>query len=286
MIVNVINNTNTLVSIDDLGVTITASGIVDLGSTDGISLYDLADSSDLITKISNRTLTVNDGYNDLSISNAVIYITSFKHNGPTMEDGRPLVRADTRPLGTQTYFTMVGDSVDDEIGNGKVMLWDFSNNDDIYDPNTVENAPIIEGGFKAKKVDIMFNEPVYLKDGTLYFFDAPWGSHCSMYVTVPSGNYYPNPNGLIPAAMLGLSGNDMYAYASKDVFYASFVRKQHMYTNCPMGDELNAEGSQVDPVPAGWYVTGLIVTPESDNVSKGYGSFEMYRSTTSKLPGA
>lgn len=286
MIINVTNNTETLISISDLGVTINAGVTIDLGSISSVSLADISESSDLIRKISNESVTVNDGTNDLSISNAVIYVTSFKHIGPLMDDGRPLIRADTRPLGTQTYFTMAGDGNDNKLGNGKTMMWDFSNNDDIFDPNTVENPTTVASGFKAKKIDIKFREAVYLKDGTLYFFDAPWGCYGSMYITVPSGNYYPNPNGSIPATALGLSGDTMYAYATKDVFYATFVQKQHMYTSCPMGDELNAEGAQVDPVPAGWYITGLIVTPENDNISKGYGSFEMYRSTITDLPGA
>jgi hypothetical protein len=107
-----------------------------------------------------------------------------------------------------------------------------------------------------------------------------------MYVTVPSGNYYPNSGGSIPASALGLSGDQMYAYATNDVLYASYVMKHYMMGSCPMGDELNAEGSQVDPVPEGWYITGLIVAPENECSSfKGYGSFEMYREHTIILPG-
>lgn len=203
---------------------------------------------------------------------------------PTMADGRPIVRSDTRPLGTQTYFTVYGDSASG-IGDGAALAWDFSNDDDMYDPATVENGPSIPDGYKAKIIHITFNDPIYSKDGAIYFFDAPWGAHVTLYVTVPSGNYYPNNAGSIPAAALGLSGDQMYAYATHDVFYGCYVNKQRITGTCVFGDELNSEGSSVDPIPSGWYVTGLIFTTSDDTVSKGYGSFEVYRKRSVLLPG-
>jgi hypothetical protein len=119
----------------------------------------------------------------------------------------------------------------------------------------------------------------------MYFFDAPWGQYISMDIVVPAGNYYPNPAGSIPASALGLSGNLMYAYASENIPYQKYVNKHFMCGSCPMGDELNAEGAAVSPVPVGWYVRGLIITPNSDNISKGYGGLEMYRCHTMLLPG-
>lgn len=198
---------------------------------------------------------------------------------PTMSDGRPIVRADTRPLNTQTYFTMVGDTVSG-IGDGTPMCWDFSNNDDIYNPDALENGPTIASGFKAKRIDLWFNEEIYLKDGTIYFLDATFGTNLSMYITVPAGNYYPHSNGSIPASALGLPGDGKYEYAVKDVLFASYVMRHHMLGDCPMGDELNAEGAQVEGIPIGWYITGLIITNEDNNSFKGCGSLEMYRPHT------
>lgn len=197
---------------------------------------------------------------------------------PHTADGVPIVRSDSRALETETYFTMCGDSTG--IGDGKVLLWDFSNDDDLF-----EYPGWVPEGFKAKKVQIRFNCPVYLKDGTMYFFDVPWGCYISMFVSVPANNYYPNTAGDIPASALGLSGNDMYSYTTVDIPYQSYVRKHHMFGTCQMGDELNAEGAALTPVPVGWMVCGLIVTPESDNVSRGFGSLEMYRCHTMLLPG-
>lgn len=198
---------------------------------------------------------------------------------PHMEDGRPIVRSDTRPLNTSTYFTMIGD-LPNEIGGGEALQWDFSNDDNLYTGSEVPTA-----GYKAKEMKISFSCPVHIKDGTVYFFDAPWGSYVHMDIVVPTGGYYPNPAGPIPAAMLGLPGNKMYAQATEDTVYQRYLSSHFMYGDCPMGDELNAEGAAVDALPIGWYIRGLIITPESDITSKGYASLEMYRCHTAKLPG-
>ena len=199
-------------------------------------------------------------------------------SAPVMADGRPLVRADTRPIGTQTYFTCCGDD-STAIGNGVCMKWDFSNDNDEY------TGPEVPSGFKAKEILMTFKCPVYLKDGAIYFFDAPWGQFMHMDIMVPSGGYYPNPAGAIPAAALGLPGSDIYAQASGNVVYQSYVHNHYVYGSCPMGDELNAEGCAVDALPIGWMLRGLIITPTSDNTSKGYASMEMYRCHTVLLPG-
>jgi len=198
---------------------------------------------------------------------------------PHMPDGRPIVRADTRPLFTETYFTMAGDS-GTEIGAGQHLEWDFSDS-----TTNIYTGPEVPAGMKCKQVLMTFKCPVYLKDGTIYFFDTKFGSYIDMDVVVPAGNYYPNPEGTIPASALGLGGNGMYAYTSIDLSYQQYVNKHHMYGDCPMGDELNAEGCAINPVPPGWYARGLIIVPESDNSSKGFGSLEMYRCHTRLLPG-
>ena len=106
-----------------------------------------------------------------------------------------------------------------------------------------------------------------------------------MYITVPSGNFYPNSSGTYTAAMLGQSGDNMYAYASKDVFYICYVNRRYMLGDCSRGDELNTEGTSVNPIPTGWYVSGFIVTSEENSSLKGHGSLEIYRRSTVILPG-
>lgn len=262
--------------------TVAVSGTVDL--LNYFSAEEVARSDDLLVCLADEHLIITVSGDVLTPGRAIRYVSLHKHVNPLAPDGREIIRADSRPVGTQTYFTMSGDSATG-IGDGGELRWDFSNDDYMYDSNDVENGPTVASGIKAKRLDIEFHEPIHTKDGAVYFFDAPWGSYCEMFITVPAGNYYPNPAGSIPAAALGLSGTDMYAYATKDVFYGSFIQKHYMYETCAMGDDLNSEGSQVDATPTGWYITGLIFTPESDNVSKGYASLEIYRKKSVLLPG-
>ena len=218
------------------------------------------------------------GESDLLTSN----LTSVWYEAhPHMEDGRPIVRSDTRPLNTSTYFTMEGDAPG-EIGGGNALRWDFSNDDDLL-PNLPDDD--IPDGFKAKEMKISFSCPVHIKDGCIYFFDAPWGCYVQMDIIVPTGHYYPNPAGPIPAAMLGQPGNKMYAQATEDTIFQRYMSKHFIYGDCPMGDELNAEGAAVDALPIGWQIRGLIITPDTDTLSKGYASLEMYRCHAAILPG-
>lgn len=278
------NNTPNDIVLGDLcGVTVTASGSLQLD--DLFSMHEISSSDDLLSLIASSSIVVNNGSADLNSSSAIRYISLHKHVNPTSPDGKEIIRSDTRPIGTQTYFTCVGDTVDG-IGTGRDLSWDFSSNEDVYDSALIENGPTVVSGYKAKRFDVWFNDPAYLKDGAIYFENAPFSSHISMYITVPSGNFYPNASGTYTAEMLGLTGNQMYAYATNDVLYASYVMKHGMIGDCTMGDELNAEGCQIDPIPAGWYVTGVVVAPELGSDSfRGFGSLEMYRKHTVILPG-
>lgn len=195
-----------------------------------------------------------------------------------MEDGRLIVRADTRPLNTETYFTCRGDDVG--IGDGTPLRWDFSDStSDMY------YGPEVPSGYKCKKIDLTFNCPLYPKDGAVYFFDASWGCYVTMDIVVPAGNYYPNDAGSIPASALGLSGTQMYAYASSEVIYQRYVNNHFIHGDCPLGDELNAEGAAINAIPIGWILRGYVFAPESDDLCRGYASFETYRCHTVLLPG-
>jgi len=200
------------------------------------------------------------------------------NNPPTMDDGRPIIRADSRPLNTVTYFAGCGDSTG--IGDGTEIVWDFSNDDDLYTGSDVPS------GFKAKQLLVKFNCPVYLKDGKIWFYDAPWGQYISMDIAVPVNTYYPNPAGSIPASALGLSGSEMYANSGGEIVsYLAYVQKQKLYRDCLMGDPINSEGASYNPLPVGWYVRIRVFTPDSDNVSKGHGRVEVFRCHGSLLPG-
>jgi len=107
-------------------------------------------------------------------------------------DGRLRVRSDSLPIGTTTSFTSQGDSPT-EIGAGKEAFWDFSNDDDLI------AAP---AGYKRKSIMMTFVDPVFVKEGAIYYHDAVKGSYADVKVMCPEGGYYYDRQGN-PAMAIG-----------------------------------------------------------------------------------
>ena len=211
---------------------------------------------------------------------------AVESSAPVMSDGRPLVRTESRPLGTRTYFTSQGDNLTTgKFGEGKAIMWDFSTDEDLFDATQWINAPTMVSGYKAKYMNLAFNTAIYVKDGNLWHYDAPWGSFCSMYVTVPSGSYFPNSYGTIPAAALGLTTGGYYSHATKNVFYSCYVKRQRFYGSSADGMRFEAEGCQINALPSGWYITIVISTLEDDVSSKGFGRLQLFRTDDITLKG-
>ncbi|MEM3452032.1 MAG: hypothetical protein QW835_00195 [Candidatus Hadarchaeum sp.] len=264
------NNGSDPVVLDDLGgFTINGNAEVDLLTV--FRLHEIASSDSLVSAVSSGTLTVSNGAVWLDSVSAIRLILGYQHLNPISPDGKEIVRPDTRPVGTTTYFTCVGD--DQKVGDGKPLFWDFSTSDDLI--AGTEAPPghhnYIPPGFKRKRVVFHFSEPIYLKDGTIYFFNAKRGSYLDMYVVCPAGQFY-------------LSRNGAPVLASVDTPVVRYVCHHMFYGDCPMGDELNAEGAQIEPVPPNYRIWADVTVPESDNDSFGFGSLELYRSRTYLLP--
>jgi len=266
MIINVTNNTGDLISINDLGISITASGTIDIAQQK--SLSDISESNDLITKISNGTVTIGDSGGDLSIAQAIRYVA--QHNiilGPKSSwDSRPIVRADSRPVGYVTMFTMAGDTASG-IGDGKAIWWDFSNNDDI-----ITTSGVVPDGYKMKRVQISFNENLFIKEGCLYFCNAKKGSYLHFSVVCPAGNYY-----------LDREGNPVLA--EEDTIVFRYVNHHFFSGDCVMGDELNTESASDNQLQSNYEFWVEVFVPDDDNESYGYGEVEVYRQRTYFLPG-
>lgn len=195
------------------------------------------------------------------------------HNGefldeiepPTMADGRPIVRAESRPINYQTMFTMSGDDTD--MGNGQEMYWDFSNDDDL-----VTTSGLVPDGYKMKDIVINFCDNIYVKEGTIYFHDALKKSYLEFCIICPSGNYYYDRN-----------GNPQLA--TEEVMVMKYLSKHFFAGDCPMGDELNTESCNENPIPPNYEFHIHVYVPEADNSSFGYGELELYRVRSCLLPG-
>lgn len=281
------NDTGDDHTLEDLqSFSVVASGTVDL--LDYFKAEEIARSDDLLLCLAEGKLVVDNSGLDLTVGEAIRYVSLHKHINPQSPDGREIIRADSRPTDTETYFSGRGDTASG-IGDGAQMIWDFSDSNTVfytYDPTS--NGPRYDG-FDVAQIDITYTDPIYIKEGAIYFYDAPWQSFIAMLVVVPAGNYYPNPYGPIPASALGLSGVDMYAYSYSDVYYTHYTNMHHMYGSCPMGDELNSEGCSMNSMPPGWLIRVLVGAPTGEGAGdppfRGYAYLEMYRERTVVLPG-
>jgi hypothetical protein len=174
---------------------------------------------------------------------------------PITEDGKEIIMTTSRPLDTHTIFVDKGDSAT-EIGAGTDLVWDFSNDDDEIDMPS-------GSGMKRKRVEFKFLDSVWMKEGTLYFFNAPKGSYIDFYVVCPQYGYYIDNSGQLKQA-------------TEDTPVIHYGVHCHMQGSVPMGDELNTESCSVEiKVPYKFWME--ITTPDTDNESNGYVRLELYR---------
>ena len=175
---------------------------------------------------------------------------------PSDLDGRMYTRSGSRPLNKTTYFTMIGDG-DGTIGDGNTLDWDFSNSDyEIAAPS----------GYKRKRKEIHFIDDMNVKEGAVYFHGAPKGCYADFYVVCPSGQYY-------------LKNDGTPALSTGDTVIDHFLSHHFMCGDCPMGDELNTEEASME-IPSIYKYWLEVTTPDTDTVSHGYLSMEVYRART------
>ncbi len=177
---------------------------------------------------------------------------------PKDDQGKTVSRTDSRPFGYMSYFTSRGDT-DLSIGDGTEMRWDFSNDDDLISvPSGVD--------YKTKRIEFSFLDPVYIKEGALYFKNAPFGTYVNLNVICPSGQYYLNNNG-VPTL------------ATEDTVVGHFVNHHFLIDTCTMGDELNTEscGNEIPTFIKMWFE---ITVPITCTDCVGYASLELYRKRT------
>lgn len=175
------------------------------------------------------------------------------------QKGKMNVLSSSRPLGTETSFTTCGDDlVTPAIGEGDRLEWDFSNNtNDITAPS----------GFKRKRIEVGFLDPIYLKEGTIYFHNKLKGSYGEVSIVCPTGGYYYDNAGNL-------------TQATQDTIVHRYVNRHPMQGTVPMGDELNTEETQENPLPVGYKLRVEITVPDTDSTSNGVVEFESYRART------
>jgi len=175
-------------------------------------------------------------------------------------DGKLTMRAESRPLECTTCFCGQADS-DSGIGDGKILGWDFSNEDDDITPSGVD--------YKRKRVEFTFLDSVWIKEGTIYYHNTLKNSYLDLYVVCPSGNYYYTNDGTL-------------TLATEDTVTAHYMLHHPIQGTVAMGDELNTESCS-NEIPS-YYKFWLEVTvPDTDEVSNGHLEIELYRCRTEIL---
>ena len=215
--------------------------------------------------------------------------------------GRVVVKNESRPLDCLVLFQEGFDDVDTYnsyvnaatpvpiplntpiIGEGKHWSWDFSNDDDIVTEDLYGNA--LRAGRKAKAIKGNFIDDVWIKEGALYFFNAPKGCEFSIGVMCPPGVPYPNND--------AISNNWSYEEhpecykvnnTGKYLMTSHYMIKHRIQGDTPMGDEFNTEACQDNALPTYYQLWFYIETDTSDEVSNGVGQLEIYRQRSVILP--
>lgn len=173
--------------------------------------------------------------------------------------GRKATVSSSRPIGTKTTFTGRGDDPVLGIGKGTICEWDASTTGDWVDD--------VPNGTKTKTIDIKFNEDIWIKEGCIYFFNAPKGCYADLHVVAPAGSYVPD-------------GQGGFIQVPVDTTLSKYIIHHMFQGTCPMGDELNTEEAQENALNSTYLVRIFVTVPITDNVSNGFASFELYRVNT------
>jgi hypothetical protein len=153
---------------------------------------------------------------------------------------------------------MIGDGTS-TIGDGKELKWDFSNSTD----DITSGVP---SGYKRKRLEFSFIDPIYIKEGTLYWKDKLFGSYVDLYVVCKDTKYY-------------LKNDGTPAQASGDTPVAHYLNHHFVMGDNVLGDELNTEAAS-DQISTDFKFWLEITVPDTDSTSKGFAELELYRTRT------
>lgn len=272
------NYTDEDLEISDIGgVIIPANGALDIGGNEQ-RLIELASSEDLFEALiqGKEKYQVNDGLKDLSTSAGVDLIRKIQRPTEVDELGRWMVRSDSRKTGWDTVFQGAGDNITTgKIGDGTQFRFDFGAATDDTRWRTSENDTTVPDGFKRQRIDWYFSDWVYVKEGTIYFYNMPKGSYTNMWIIAP-------PNAFFTRKRLDANLNlkkIVYPVGNVEVPFVHWVVNYPMEGTASMGDELNTESAAENPAYPGIIWRAEFTIPESTNWEQAHGHFslEIYR---------
>jgi hypothetical protein len=175
----VINNNDYDITIDDLGVVITASGgSVDLLESNGQD--EIGQSDDLLTLVASGTLQVSDGETDYSLASAVRFLHgiqpefSFDSDGklntklaenPIAYDKKIIVHSSPRPLTPKTYTHYMGRG--DDLASA------------LHGESDVQFAITCSGAYAEADFYFITDGQVYMRGAAFGWENCAWGVEVS-----------------------------------------------------------------------------------------------------------
>ena len=149
MKVKLINKTNEILNLDDIGLSIQSNETIQIDT----NLINLTESRILFRYISESKITVNDFDRDLLPAEGVLFITQGFIN-PKDSDGKLFVHQTSRVPGCMTYWTGKGDDPTNikDIGHGEPMIIKHSIGDPLdqfvyLDFHTIDNKSFLHEGY-------------------------------------------------------------------------------------------------------------------------------------------
>ncbi len=146
------NNTDTIIEIRDLSVTIPPSETIH--TIEYCNDIEMAKSNDLVTKIATGTVSINDGNKDLTITEGIRHITEHTISSITDSSGKQRVHQTSRRLGLRIMWSGVGDDPNDvhDVGHGENFFMSHSigepQPESLYiDYNIVNNMTYLHEGY-------------------------------------------------------------------------------------------------------------------------------------------
>lgn len=272
------NYTEEDLEIDDLGdIIIPANGALDIGGNEQ-RLIELASSDDLFAALAKGidSYQVNDGLKDLTMSQGVDLIRKIQRATEIDELGRWVVRSDSRKTDWDTVFQGAGDNMmTGQIGGGVPFRFDCEADESDPRWRSTEDDPTIPEGYVRQRIDWNFSDWVFIKEGTLYFYNIPKGSTCNMWIVAP-------PNAFFSRKKLDSRLNMIkttYPSGDVEVPFMHWVVQYPIEGTAPMGDELNTESAAENPAYPGLIFRAEFTVPKTENWEQAHGHFslELYR---------
>lgn len=248
---------------DFLDITILAGESIDIS---GYQKWQIQQSADLVSALLDQRLVLNDGFSNITPSEAVSVVRGVLPIRSTTTDGKIYTVNSARPLDSYYYVTGAGDDMlNNVIGGGQQLLY---------------NVPPGE----TLSIDATFNEDVMFLGGRCSFDNAVVGSWIKGEIIAPPYHPFPalNSNGntdlnaqgqFVPNA--NATGKYWIYPVEKVVF--RFINKMHIFG---MNREVQVTGPEPSKLAKHYPVRVTFYNASDTEVMTAQVSLEMYRRHT------